>query len=114
MTDTVNTAALDGRTERTRRMSRALALMLAPWAFVVANTGDVVPTEHGLDDTTPRGALLIAAAHPVADKWFTFAAMIGCLLLVPAVLGAMGLVRVKAARLGLLGGVLMITGYICY
>ena len=32
----------------------------------------------------------------------------------PAVLGAMGLVRVKAARLGLIGGVLMIAGYICY
>ena len=40
--------------------------------------------------------------------------MVGCLLLVPAVLGAMGLVRVRSARLGLLGGVLMITGYICY
>ena len=81
---------------------------------MIANTGDILTTEHGLDDTTPRGALLISAAHPLADKWFTFIAMIGCLLLVPAVLGAMGLVRVKAARLGLLGGVLMITGYICY
>jgi hypothetical protein len=114
MTDPVNSAALAGRTERTRRLSQGLALMLAPWAFVVANAGDVVTTEHGLDDTNARGALLIAAAHPVADKWFTFAAMIGCLLLVPAVLGAMGLVRVKAAWLGLAGGGLMITGYICY
>jgi len=76
--------------------------------------GDILTTEHGLDDTKPRGALLISAAHPLADKWFTFIAMIGCLLIVPAALGAMSLVRVKAARLGLLGGVLMITGYICY
>ena len=102
------------RTERTRRVSQGLALMLAPWAFVIANTGDVLTTEHGLDDTTPRGALLISTAHPLADKWFTFIAMIGCLLLVPAVLGAMSLVRVRSARLGLLGGVLMIGGYICY
>ena len=102
------------RTARTRRVSQGLALMVAPWAFVIANTGDVLTTEHGLDDTTPRGALLIAAAHPLADKWFTCAAMIGCLLLVPAVLGAMGLVRVRAARVGLTGGVLMIAGYICY
>ncbi len=50
----------------------------------------------------------------MADKWFTFAAMVGCLLLVPAVLGAMSLVRVRAARVGLVGGVLMIAGYICY
>jgi hypothetical protein len=102
------------RTERTRRVSKGLALMLAPWAFVIANAGDILTTDNGLDDTTPRGALLISAAHPLADKWFTFAAMVGCLLLVPAVLGAMGLVRVKAARVGLAGGVLMITGYICY
>ena len=81
---------------------------------MIANSGDILTTEHGLDDTTPRGALLISAAHPLADKWFTFIAMIGCLLIVPAALGAMSLVRVKAARLGLLGGVLMITGYICY
>jgi len=114
MTDPANNSAVEARTERARRISQGLALMLAPWAFVVANTGDMVTAEHGLDDTTPQGALLIAAAHPVADKWFTLAAMIGCLLLVPAVLGAMGLVRVKAARLGLIGGVLMIAGYICY
>src|SRR6185503_19566745 len=101
-------------TERTRRISQGLALMVAPWAFVIANTGDVLTTPHGLDDTTPRGALLISAAHPLADQWFTFIAMIGCQLLVPAVLGGMGLVRVRAARLGLLGGVLMIAGYICY
>lgn len=88
--------------------------MLAPWAFVVANTGDVVTSVPGQDDTTPRGAILIAAAHPTAEKWFTLAAMVGCLLLVPAVLGAMSLVRVGAARLGLVGGVLMIVGYICY
>jgi len=40
--------------------------------------------------------------------------MVGSLLMVPAVLGAMRLVRVRAAWLGLIGGVLMIGGYICY
>ena len=95
-------------------MCQGVALLVAPWAFVVANAGDVVTRVPGQDDTTPRGALLISAAHPTADKWFTFAAMVGCLLLVPAVLGAMSLVRVRAARLGLIGGALMIAGYICY
>ena len=102
------------RTLRARRVGQGLALVVAPWAFVIANTGGIVTSEPGLDETTPRGALLISAAHPVADKWFTFAAMVGCLLLVPAVLGAMSLVRVRAARVGLVGGVLMIAGYICY
>jgi hypothetical protein len=110
----MNELDTEPRTERARRVGQGLALMVAPWAFVIANTGDVLTTDGGLDDTTPRGALLIAAAHPLADKWFTFAAMVGCLLLVPAVLGAMGLVRIKAARVGLIGGVLMIVGYICY
>ena len=104
----------EGRTMRTRRVSQALALLLAPWAFVLATTGDVLTSVPGQDDTTPRGALLIAAAHPTAEKWFTFAAMVGCVLLVPAALGAMSLVRVKSARLGLVGGALMIVGYICY
>ena len=104
----------EGRTLRTRRVSQGLALLLAPWAFVLANAGDVLTSVPGQDDTTPRGALLIAAAHPTAEKWFTFAAMVGCVLLVPAALGAMSLVRVKAARLGLIGGALMIVGYICY
>ena len=70
----------EGRTMRTRRVSQALALLLAPWAFVLANAGDVLTSVPGEDDTTPRGALLIAAAHPTAEKWFTFAAMVGCVL----------------------------------
>lgn len=104
---------VEGRTVRTRRISQGVALLVAPWAFVIANTGDVL-TNGGQDDTTPRGAILSSVGHPVADKWSTFAAMVGCLLLVPAVLGAMRLVHVKAARVGLIGGVLMIAGYICY
>ncbi|MEP7089110.1 MAG: hypothetical protein ABI776_03290 [Nocardioidaceae bacterium] len=81
---------------------------------MVANTGDILTSSPGHDDSTARGAILISGAHPLADKWFTFAAMVGCLLFVPAVLGAMSLVRVKAARVGLIGGVLMIAGYNCY
>jgi hypothetical protein len=110
----MNSENVEGRTMRTRRIGQAAALLVAPWAFVIANTGDVLTTEPGQDDTTARGAILISVAHPLADKLFTFAAMVGCLLLVPAVLGAMRLVQVKAARLGLIGGVLMILGYICY
>src|SRR6187397_1331426 len=95
---TMSNHETEGRTMRTRRVSQGVALMVAAWAFVIANTGGIVTAEAGQDDTTPRGAILISAAHPLADKLFTFAAMVGCLLLVPAVLGAMGLVRVKAAR----------------
>jgi hypothetical protein len=104
----------DGRTNRVRRVGQAAALLLAPWAFVIANAGDAWTTRHGESDMTAKGALEISAAHPSLDKWLTFAAMIGCLLLIPAVLGAMSLVREGAARLGLVGGVLVITGYACY
>jgi hypothetical protein len=102
------------RTTRFRRIAQATALFTAPWAFVIANAGDAWMTRHGEDNLTQKGALLVAAAHPGLDKASIFAAMIGCLLLVPAVLGAMSLVRYRAARLGLIGGVLMVSGYICY
>jgi hypothetical protein len=104
----------EGRTIVGRRVAQALALFTAPWCFVVANTGDVLTNPHGLDDTTARGALLTSAAHPLVDKWLSFVALVGCLLLVPAVLGAMSLLRSTAARLGLVGGVLMVAGYVCY
>jgi hypothetical protein len=102
------------RTTRFRRIAQAAALFTAPWAFVLSNAGDAWMTRHGEENLTQKGALMVAAAHPDLDKWSIFAALVGCLLLVPAVLGAMNLVRYRAARLGLIGGVLMIAGYICY
>ena len=92
----------------------ALALFIAPWGFVIANALYLWTTLHGGDDLTSRNALALAAAHPLADRLGILAAMLGSLLFVPAVLGAMRLVRVRAAWLGLIGGVLMIAAYICY
>jgi hypothetical protein len=99
---------------RTRRVGQAAALLLAPWGFVLANAVDAWITRHGGSDETAKGALELSAAHPSLDKWGNFAAMVGCVLMIPAVLGAMSLVRERAARLGLLGGALMIAGYVCY
>ena len=42
-------------TERTRRVGQGLALILAPWAFVIANTGDVLTTATAWT-TRHRGA----------------------------------------------------------
>ena len=103
-----------GRTTRFRRTAQGTALFVAPWGFVLANLGDAWMTRHGEDNLTQRGALDVAGAHPGLSKASIFAAMIGCLVLIPAVLGAMSLVRHRAARLGLIGGVLMIAGYVCY
>jgi hypothetical protein len=103
-----------GRTIRTRQVGQAAALFVAPWFFVAANAADAWTTRHGGNDETAKGAIELSAAHPEVDKWASLAAMIGCLLLIPATLGAMSLVRQGAARLGLIGGVLVITGYVCY
>ena len=102
------------RTTRFRRTAQVAALLTAPWAFVLSNAGDAWMTRHGESNLTQKGALLVAAAHPGLDKASIFAAMVGCVLLVPAVLGATGLVRYRSARLGLIAGSLMISGYICY
>jgi hypothetical protein len=109
------TAASDlARTARTRQVGLAAALFVAPWLIVAANAADTVMTLHGGDDLTPSHALAVAAAHPRAEPWANLAAMVGSMLLVPAVLGVMRVVRTGAARLGLVGGVLMAAGYICY
>jgi len=102
------------RTARVRRVGLALSLFVAPWFIVAANTGDSVMKLHGGDDLTPRGALALVAAHPDLERWSSLAALLGCLLLVPASLGLMRLVRVRAARLGLVAGVLMVAAYACY
>ncbi len=97
-----------------RAVGQAAALVAAPLAFFVADLGDVLTKAPGQDDTTARGALEISAAHPVADTALTCIAMLGCLLLIPAVVGAMSLMRETAARTSLLGGAMMIVGYTCY
>ncbi|MDP9219544.1 MAG: hypothetical protein M3P23_03285 [Actinomycetota bacterium] len=102
------------RTLRTRQVGQAAALFAAPWFFVAANAADAWTTRHGGNDETAKGAILLSVAHPSLEKWGTLAAMLGCLLLIPAVLGAMSLARERAARLSLIGGVLVITGYVCY
>ena len=102
------------RTAGARRAGLALALFTAPWLIVAANTAHTVMTLDGVDDLTPEGDLALAAGYPVLDRWGKLAAVLGALLLVPAVLGVMRVVRVGAARLGLIGGVLTAAGYICY
>jgi hypothetical protein len=88
--------------------------MIAPWGFVIANGAYAWSTRNGGSDETGADALALAAAHPGLLRVAVVAAMAGSLLIVPAVLGAMRLIRSRAAWLGLIGGSLMIAGYICY
>jgi hypothetical protein len=103
------------RTTQFRWVAPAIALFTAPWALALSNAASAWMTQDtGKDDMTAKGALELADAHPLLDKWAIFAAMVGCLLVIPAVLGTMRLVRYGAARVGLVGGIMMIAGYVCY
>ena len=102
------------RTATMRRVGLALAMFLAPWLIVGAEVGHAVMTLHGGDDLEPSDDLALTGEHLTLDRWASLAALAGALLLVPAVLGVMRLVRVRAARLGLVGGVLTAAAYICY
>jgi hypothetical protein len=102
------------RTARTRRVGLALAMFVAPWLIVVSETGHSIANPQGKDDIDPAVALAVANDHATLQHWSSFAALVGALLLVPAVLGVMRLVRTRAAWLGLIAGVLTATGYICY
>jgi hypothetical protein len=103
-----------GGTARFRSIALAGALLVAPWGFVAANATYAWVTRHGGSDLTSAGALALAAAHPGAYRFAMVMAMVGSLLMVPATIGAMRLTHRRAARLGLIGGVLVAAGYICY
>ncbi len=97
-----------------RSRGLATALFLAPWGFVVANACYAWATRQGGDDSTGAHALALAAASPAPLRAAIFAAMLGSILMVPATIGAMRLIGHRAARLRLVGGVLVAAGYICY
>jgi hypothetical protein len=102
------------RADGVRRIGLALALFVAPWGLFLANLGYAWATRDGGTDETGEQALALIAAHPQLAAAATLAAMIGSLLMVPAALGAVRLIGARAARLALVGGVLVAAGYICY
>lgn len=102
------------RTAGFRRRGMALAMLVGPVFFVLANAAGAWETRDGGDDMTGSAALALAAAHPGLERASMVTGMLGCLLMVPAVLGAMRLVEQRAARLGLVAGLMVSTAYVCY
>ncbi len=97
---------------RVRRLGGALALIVAPWGFVAANASYAWMIRNGGSDSAGAEALALAATGPDVLRFAVVAGMIGCLLIIPAVLTALGLAR--SSRLAFVGGSLMIAGYVCY
>jgi len=98
--------------QRLRRVGGALALVLAPWGFVITNATYAWMIRNGGSDETGADALSLAAAGPDLLRLGIVAGMIACLLIIPAVLTALRLAR--QSRLAFVGGSLMIAGYVCY
>jgi hypothetical protein len=99
-------------TSRVRRLGGALALILAPWGFVITNASYAWAIRNGGSDETGADALALAATGPGILRLCLVAGMIGCLLIIPAVLTALSLAR--QSRQAFIGGSLMIAGYVCY
>ena len=99
-------------TSGVRRIGTALAMMLAPWGFVVTNATYAWAIRNGANEATGADTLALAAGNPVLLRVGLVAGMLGCLLLIPAVLGVFRLA--PTSRLVLAGGSLMIAGYVCY
>jgi hypothetical protein len=112
-TSAVATAVAEpGATGQVRRLGGALALILAPWGFVISNACYAWMIRNGGSDETGVDALALAGAGPGILRLGIVVGMIGCLLVIPAVLAALNLAR--RSRLALIGGSLMIAGYVCY
>jgi hypothetical protein len=100
-------------TSGVRRAGGAVAMLLAPWGLVITNACYAYAIRNGGSDETGADALaLTAATSPLLLRVMLTAGMIGCLLLIPAVLGAFRLA--PTSRLVLVGGSAMIAGYVCY
>ncbi|WP_067129412.1 hypothetical protein [Microtetraspora malaysiensis] len=91
-----------------------LAMFIAPWALAVSNGAYAWATRAGGGDSTGAEALALAEAHPGLIRLSTVAALLGCLLMVPAVVGARRLLVGRGRKLGSVGALLMGAGYICY
>jgi hypothetical protein len=101
------------RTSGVRRVGSSVAMLLAPWGFVITNACYAYAIRNGGSDETGADALaLTAATSPLLLRVMLTAGMIGCLLLIPAVLGAFRLA--PDSRLVFFGGSAMIAGYACY
>ena len=99
-------------TGRVGRLGGALALIVAPWGFVITNACYAWMIRNGGSDETGAQALSLAVAGPGILRLCLVAGMIGCLLIIPAVMTALNLAR--RSRLAFVGGSLMIAGYVCY
>jgi hypothetical protein len=97
---------------RLRRLGGALVLVLAPWGFVIANASYAWMIRNGGSDSTGAEALALAATEPDVLRLAVVAGMIGCLLVIPAVLTALS--HARRSRLAFVGGSMMIAGYVCY
>ena len=106
---TTSSARMPGRV---RQVGGAIALIVAPWGFVISNACYAWMIRNGGSDETGAGALALAAAGPGILRLCLVAGMVGCLLIIPAVMTALGLAR--QSRLAFVGGSLMIAGYVCY
>jgi len=102
------------RTARARRTGLVAALVAAPWLLVLGTGAGLLALSHGGNDSTGAESLALAAAHRGLYRSAMVFTMLGCLLMVPAVIGVMRLIGYRAARLGLIGGVLTAASYICY
>ena len=100
------------RTIGIRRVGCALAMVLAPWGFFTANTAYALAIRDGGNEDTGADTLALWGAHDLLAHVATLGGMLGCLLIVPAVMGAFRLA--PTSRLALIGGSLMVAGYVCY
>jgi hypothetical protein len=112
--DSARTRLHNDPTVKFRRVAGAIALPIGILLQAASNAVYSLITMNGGSDATGAGALELVSSYPTQSHLAVTLSVIGSMLIVAGVPAALRVLRPARPRLSLVGGILMMAGYIAY